>query len=154
MKKYCYITWYHPCLANRENLDNTYVLTTDSYNLLPIPTKNIFYSIIKKRAVGMNALMKYLKDKYYWLIVYHPKVKVNIEQVDFPNYSRVYYSDGLDWKNKFLEFNPMHFAFITRSLDYFPWDSTINDSESVDKILKAIKYSSFSKKINNFWLYD
>ena len=153
-KKYCFVTWYHPSLKRREDLktlDNLFVLCQDNYQSLPGFKAKMFLTMMDDKSVGMNTLMNYLIDKCLWAIVFHPKVQVEIDKVFFPDYSRVYYSDGSDWQNTFKEFSSLHFALVARTYDFLPWDSSRNNSESQNLYVNSIKGSNLTKQIKPFW---
>lgn len=149
------MTWYHPCLKTRNDLEEldqkVFVLYQDSKQSVLLKNVKMFYSFIDNRAVGMNFLMHYLMSKYYWVVVFHPKVQVSPDKIQFPDYSRVFYSAGEDWQNLPKEFSSMHFSYILRTYDYLPWNTSKTDAESLAEYIKSIKVSNLSKQINPYW---
>jgi len=153
-KNYCYITWYHPNLKNRQdllNLKNLFVLFQNNHQSLVNFKCKKFLTLIEDKSVAMNTLMNYLKEQYFWAIIFHPNVKVDLSKVEFPKVSRVFYSNGLDWQNFSREFNALHFAFVTRTQGFLPWNSFKFQSDSQDSLITSIKYSKMAKRIDPFW---
>jgi len=157
MKDFCYITYFHPFLSQRDdlrNLDDLFIACSDTRQFSTLDIKSHYYSLFGTTSSALNSLFSYVKKKYYWAVVFHPRVKVNaIPELPRPFYYRFYFSSGLDWRNEIVPFNGLHFAFIARTLDFFCWNNLKEDSLAMQYFLFCLQglFSRQKKKLDPFW---
>ena len=145
---------------------NKYKIVTWNSNIaqneLKIKDKS-YISLINSRSYLLNSQIFFKGRKYQWIIVHSPSVKIIKENLWFPKLyptSRkfLFYSDGVDWQDHLINFDPSHFAYYIWRPMAIPFDPSLSDSQALFHHLQNIKkryYKQIFKLKKPIWeLYD